>query len=126
MNFTTDSSLPQPNTVPGGGNTFGEGPVTGREPLPRLLQSSEEAPLMLIRNEDPDDMKPRLGVISSVHIFDLSKEEDLVKYAECLNKAGTSPFYVVRFTERHWVEQTSNWKVLIEICEQVRVPQHSR
>ena len=97
--------------------------VPHTEPLlPRMLTNPNEEGCILIRNEDPDNEQPTRGYISRVYIFDLDKPDDVTKYAECLNQAGTGTFYGIHFIERHWVDKTSNWKVLLEICEEVRVP----
>lgn len=83
-----------------------------REPQPPVIDGS--SPL------DPD-IHRMLGWTADVKIFDLSDEESLIKYRDLLNTVGCSPFSRVSHIERRWVDASQNWKVLVEVENQVRV-----
>ena len=91
--------------------------IAAGEPQPEYIGGKEK----LYSSDDPAYKQPRSGFTCEVHIFDLSKEDELIKYQEILDKAGTSRYSRIRYIERHWVESTSSWKVLIELQTMVLV-----
>lgn len=77
-------------------------------------------------NEDPSHRKPREGYTTDVYVLNLSKPDDLEKYKEILNQAGTSLFTKIRYIERHWDESSHNWIILIELTTKVLVDPDTR
>lgn len=77
-------------------------------------------------NEDPSHRKPREGYTTEVYVLNLSKKEDLDKYKEVLDQAGTSLFTKIRYIERHWDESSHNWIILIELTTKVLVDPDKR
>lgn len=88
---------------------------------PRVVNSKGEPVKVFYRPSDPPEYQPRPATLTSVKIFDLSKEDDLLEYEGMLNRVGQNPFVTIRYTERHWNESTNSWKVLIEVCESVKI-----
>lgn len=105
---------PLPNSGRGSG-----GYVDTEEP--RVVNHKGESVKTLYRPSDPPEYQPRPATLVSVKIFDLAKEGDLLEYEGVLNRVGQNPFVTIRYTERHWNEGTNSWKVLIEVCESVKI-----
>jgi|GEM_PF-2732229 hypothetical protein len=88
---------------------------------PRVVNTKGEPVKVFYRPDDPPEHQPRPATLTSVKIFDLSKEEDVKDYETWLNKVGQNPYVTIRYTERHWTDATNNWKVLMEFCEAVMI-----
>lgn len=101
-------------------------PLTGTAgfddtPMPRGIKGDGTPDTALYSGDDPPERRPRPGMVTTVSVFDLSTEEGVREYENCLNRLGTGRFLTLRHTERRWVEATASWKVLVEICEAVQV-----
>lgn len=83
-----------------------------RELQPPLIGSA--GPL----NQDVTKMP---GWKAQVNVFDLGDKEGMEAYRDLLNTVGSSPFSRISYVERHWVEATGNWKVLVEVEHKIRV-----
>ena len=127
---TTDTKIPFDNggslNIPipdissflGGGTTISNSGVFDTpDPDPEYIGN----PHKLFSAEDPQSRQPRPGFTSEVYVFDLSKEEQLTEYKNVLDKAGTSRYSKLGYIERHWVESTQSWKVLVELRNNVLV-----
>ena len=77
-------------------------------------------------SDDPSYRQPREGCTTDVYVLNLSKPEDLKKYKEVLDIAGTSLFTKIRYIERHWDESSHNWIILIELTKKVLVDPDKR
>lgn len=91
--------------------------LAAQEPQPEYIGDKTK----LYSSDDPAYKRPRDGFTCEVFIFDLSKEDDVKRYQEILDKAGTSRYSKIRYIERHWVESLCSWKVLIELQTMVLV-----
>ena len=77
-------------------------------------------------SDDPNYKQPREGHTTDVYVLNLSKPEDLEKYKEVLDIAGTSLFTKIRYIERHWDESSHNWIILVELTKKVLVDPDKR
>ena len=103
-----------------GGNALGE-MIEASTPQPNYIGEKK-----VYSNDDPTHRKPREGFTTEVYVLNLSKNEDLDKYKEVLDLAGTSLFTKIRYIERHWDESSHNWIILIELTTKVLVDPDQR
>ena len=103
-----------------GGNSLGAMIDLGA-PQPEYIGDTK-----IYSSDDPDYKQPREGHTTDVYVLNLSKPEDLEKYKEVLDIAGTSLFTKIRYIERHWDESSHNWIILVELTKKVLVDPDKR
>lgn len=85
--------------------------ITDSTGLPPLrLQPGQHAPS--IKHDDPESMKPQIVTEAHIRIFDLGKAKDIQDYADIWTKA-TRGHVLISAEDRHWCEDTQNFKVLL-------------
>ena len=65
-----------------------------------------------IKESDPDEQRPQLGMQVRVDILDLSKPEDLEYYGQISQMVGNG-FAQISFEERQFIEEKKSWLVLL-------------
>lgn len=82
----------------------------GMDGLPFRLHKDESFPM--IKNDDPESMKPQIKADARVRVFDLSKDEDLKAYTEVWDRA-VKGVVMISIEERHWCDKTQNFKIFL-------------
>lgn len=80
-----------------------------------------EKPSELLKNEDPQSVRPFVGAEYEVLQFDLWKEGEIKAYQEKLTEVGTDPNSYITFHDRISDKDHGSWSVLLEIAHRVRV-----
>ena len=84
-----------------------------------LHNPEKESPLL--KNEDPQSVKPFIGAQYEVHQFNLWEEGKLQEYQEKLTQVGTDANSYITFHDRIPDKEHGSWAVLLEIAHRVRV-----
>ena len=93
----------------GNGNGDGMRIHLGNDRVPFLTHRSHVPDY---RNSDPSYAQPQPTKHVYVNIFDLSNDEDLVRYEKIWRNVGLGNVGVSR-EEVQWVESSGNWKVMV-------------
>lgn len=66
----------------------------------------------VIKEDDPPEKRPQIGMQLFVTVLELKRPEDLLYYQKVAQLVGNGVAQI-SFEERHWVEEDKNWKVLL-------------
>jgi hypothetical protein len=65
-----------------------------------------------LKEDDPPEKRPQVGMQTFVKILELDKEEDMQMYTDIAQLVANGVAQI-SFEDRRWIEDKKNWKVLI-------------
>jgi hypothetical protein len=69
-------------------------------------------PVPAIKEDDPPEKRPQMGMQAFVKILELDDDEDMQTYMDIAQLVANN-IAEISFEDRRWIEEKKNWKVLI-------------